>query len=243
MDNKFHFEIQPQPNDVACGPTCLHAIYKYYNDAIRLSQIIEEVPQLEHGGTLAVLLACHALKRGYSATIYTYNMRVFDPTWFDSEQIDLTERLHKQLLYKESEKLRFTIESHLQFLELGGQYRFKDLTSRLLQKYLKRSVPILTGLSSTYLYRTPREYGPKSDYDDLRGEPSGHFVVICGYNKETRKVMVADPLYPNPMKEDHNYEVMFDRLISAILLGVLTYDANLLILTPPSRKRSISCPR
>ena len=72
------------------------------------------------------------------------------------------------------------------------------------------------------------------DYDDLAGEPSGHFVVLAGYDKETRRVQVADPLKENPMGEGQTYWVDIDRLICAIMLGILTYDANLLILQPPT---------
>ena len=36
--------------------------------------------RMEHGGTFAVFLACDALRKGYCATIYTYNLMVFDPT-------------------------------------------------------------------------------------------------------------------------------------------------------------------
>jgi hypothetical protein len=242
MKRRIHFEMQPQPDDMTCGPTCLHALYAYYGDEIPLSQVIAEVPQWKKGGTLAVLLACHALTRGYAATIYSYNMRVFDPTWFESRQTDIKEKLRAELEYKERAKLRFAIRSYLQFVELGGEVRLSDLKRRLIYKYLQGGTPILTGLSATYLFRTPREYGPESDYDDLRGEPSGHFVVLCGYDKATRRVLVADPLHPNPMSENNFYEVNIDRLICSILLGVLTYDANLLIIQPPETRRDNPCP-
>ena len=42
---------------------------------------------------------------------------------------------------------------------------------------------------------------------------------------------VADPYQPNPAKERY-YEVGINRLICSILLGVLTYDANLLVISP-----------
>ena len=71
-----------QPDDTTCGPTCLHAVYGYYGDEAELDQVIQETVRLEHGGTLALLLGCHALRRGYQATIYTYHLQVFDPTWF-----------------------------------------------------------------------------------------------------------------------------------------------------------------
>ena len=84
MTSKMHFalEILPQPDQFTCGPTCLQAVYRYFGDSVPLPKVIDEIPQLEDGGTLAVVMACHALARGYQATIYTYNVNVFDPTWF-----------------------------------------------------------------------------------------------------------------------------------------------------------------
>ena len=69
--------------------------------------------------------------------------------------------------------------------------------------------------------------------DDIRGTPVGHFVVLCGYNRDTKMVRIADPYLPNPFApRDNYYEVNVDRVVCAILLGILTYDANLLILRP-----------
>ena len=107
-----------------------------------------------------------------------------------------------------------------------------DLSGALIRHYLRRKVPILTGLSATYLFRMPREYGPKDDYDDVRGLPAGHFVVLCGYDHQTRDVLIADPLWPNPLATDHYYVQGVDRVLSAIMLGIVTYDANLLIVRP-----------
>ncbi|HEY5673210.1 MAG TPA: hypothetical protein VIR78_05875 [Malonomonas sp.] len=237
MKMQLPFSILPQPDDSTCGPTCLHSIYRYYGDEIPLEQVVKEVTMLEAGGTLAVLLACHALQRGYQALIYTYKLQLFDPSWFQPNGPVLRERLLAQQTCKADEKLQVASRAYLQFLELGGELRFEDLTAGLLRGYVKRSFPIIAGLSATYLYRTPREYGPKSDYDDIRGEPSGHFVVLCGYNKETRTIQIADPLLPNPVAATQRYDVGIDRVLCAILLGVLTYDANLLIIRP-RRKRS-----
>lgn len=49
---------------------------------------------------------------------------------------------------------------------------------------------------------------------------------------------VADPYLPNPLAEDHYYEVELDRLVCAILLGVLTHDANLVMIEPRRKARS-----
>ncbi len=236
MDTRLELDILPQPDDTTCGPTCLHALYQYYGDRIGLGQVIAEAARLEEGGTLDVFLACHALRRGYKVTIFTYNLNVFDPTWFAPGAPDLRDRLRAQMSSKHSRKLRIATEGYLEFLSLGGQLRFEDLNPALIQKYLNRQKPILTGLSSTYLYRTAREYGEQCEHDDVRGEPAGHFVVLCGYDKATRQVLVADPLYPNPLASRRQYLVRIDRVICAILLGIITYDANLMIVEPSIRR-------
>jgi hypothetical protein len=77
-----------------------------------------------------------------------------------------------------------------------------------------------------------REIGTEGRPDDIRGRPAGHFVLLCGYDKETREVLIADPLQKNPFSQTHSYVVSIDRVICAILLGILTYDSNFLIIEP-----------
>ena len=237
MKKSLDFKIQAQPTDTTCGPACLHAVYNYFGDDITLETVMSEVVTLAKGGTLAVFLACHALRRGYSATIYTYNLSVFDPTWFAGSSEEISRKLQEQMKAKDIPRLHEATGGYLEFLSLGGELRFEDLTSSLIRKYLKRSVPILTGLSSTYLYRSRREYGYNCDWDDVRGEPAGHFVVLSGYNKEERTVTVADPFLPNPYSKTHHYMVSIDRVLCSILLGVLTYDANFLVIRPRKEHR------
>jgi len=233
LESRLKLDILPQPDDATCGPTALHAVYRYYGDDVPLSTLIDEVVPLETGGTLAVHLACHALRRGYAAKIYTYNLSLFDPTWFDSPGVDLAERLRLQAEAKNDTKLLLATEAYLDFLDLGGDLLFHELSPNLVRRYLKKDVPILSGLSATYLYGCAREVGAyKMQYDDIRGLPTGHFVVLCGYDPERREVLVADPLQDNPRFGSHYYEVDIQRVLGAVLLGVLTYDANLLVLRP-----------
>ncbi len=227
-----YISILPQPNDVSCGPTCLHAVYNYFGETLDLNKVIKEVKQVKGGGTLAVMLGNHALKKGYRVTIYTYNLQVFDPTWFN-KKVNLQQKLKEQLLYKSSRKLEQASEAYLQFLNGGGKIRFEELSPKLIRKILRKKIPILTGLSATYLYQSAREIGKYNVYHDTKGEPAGHFVVISGYNKEQRKALIADPLNPNPlMDKQQYYAVDMQRVINAILLGIVTYDANLLIIQP-----------
>ena len=112
---------------------------------------------------------------------------------------------------------------------------FQDLTVHLLKSYFSEGIPILTGLSAAFLYHSMRERvtpDNKLVFDDIQGEPCGHFVVLCGYDKEKRRVIVADPHRKNPFTDDNYYKVSIGRLINSIMLGVLTYDGNLLVITP-----------
>ncbi len=230
--HRLRVAILPQPTDTSCGPTCLQAIYAYYGDTIPLGQLISEVPALEGGGTLAVLLGNHALQRGYRATLYTFNLRIFDPSWFHPTPCDLAKKLEQQLEYRTG-KRQDAVRNHLEFVRDGGEVRFEDLTSGLIEHLLREGTPILTGLSATFLYRSPREIPETGVDDDIRGEPLGHFVVLHGWHPESQTVTVADPYCANPISADHTYELPMSRLINAILLGVLTYDGNLLVIQPP----------
>ena len=233
----FDLEIQTQPDDSTCGPTCLHAVYRYFKDPVAFDDVIAEVPRLASGGTLAVNLANHALRRAYRALIVTYNLTMFDPSWFSGERPDLAERLRAQAIARPDRKLGEATEAYLEFLRLGGELAMEDLSPGLLRRWLEQRRPILTGLSATFLYRCAREIGDeKLREDDLRGVPTGHFVVLCGWDAEERKVRVADP-YNNELRTYENiYWLPVERVINAILLGVLTYDANLLVLDPPEAR-------
>ncbi len=233
----FDLEILSQPDDSTCGPTCLHAVYRYFGDSVGLDEVIAEVPRLAGGGTLAVNLANHALRRAYRALIVTYNLTVFDPSWFHGERPDLGKRLRAQSFAKRDPKLSEATDAYLEFVSLGGELTMEDLTPGLLRRWLEQRRPILTGLSSTFLYRSPRETGEEIlKEDDIRGVPTGHFVVLCGWDPEERKVCVADPYQDNPRIQGHIYWLPVDRVINSILLGVLTYDANLLVLEPPEKR-------
>lgn len=222
--------IPRQPDLASCGPTCLQAVYGFFGDPVPLTEVLEGVASLEGGGTLGVLLGCHALERGYRAVLYTYNLRIFDPTWFGLTRPDLMDRLKQRIQIKEGKKLRMASEAYLRYLELGGTVRMEDLSPELIFRRLDAGHPILTGLSATYLYQSPRESGVHDD--DIRGDAQGHFVVLAGYDPGDRQVLIADPLGGSQWVQSSRYSVGVDRLITAILLGVLTYDANLLVVEP-----------
>jgi hypothetical protein len=245
MEHLLRLTIESQPTDSTCGPTCLQAVYAYWKDAISLPQVISEIGELPNGGTMAVHLACHALRRGYSATIYTYNLFLFDPTWFIGPEPDLATKLRRQSELKESSNPRISeaTSSYLEFLELGGKLRMEPLEEALLIRSLTAEVPVLSGLSATFLYQESRERafppdanGVSSEPDDVGGEPVGHFVVLSGYNSATGEVMVNDPQVENPFANHRQYAAPMAKVSAAILLGIASYDANLLMIQPSTKR-------
>jgi hypothetical protein len=245
MKTEIKLDIQAQPDEESCGPTCLYSLYRSYGDtSISLRKVSEEVERLDVGGTLIEVLACHALRRGYDATIYTYHIQMFDPTWFADDGLvhdaaDVSARLQEQLKFKRRlPRLGLATRTYQEFLRRGGQLRMQDLTPHLIQGHLAQGNPIITGLSSTYLYRLSREIYPGAIANDIRGEPQGHFVMLVGYDSRKREVLVADPLSENPPFHTAKFRLSMDRLMSAILLGILTHDANLLVIRPRAKQRA-----
>ena len=226
-------QILEQPDDTTCGPTSLHAVYNYLGYDISLPDLINDVHFLEDGGTLAVLLGTDALRRGFNVEIYSYNLKVFDPSWKTLSPDELIEHLEHQLQYKPGKKFRTASLAYIEYLKAGGKIKFDNLTVSLLKSYFSKNIPVLAGLSATYLYECKREHvlsSKKIVYDDVRGEPTGHFVVLRGIG-ETGCIKVADPYRGNPISNESYYEIDAERLVNAIMLGIITYDANLLIVS------------
>jgi hypothetical protein len=230
--------MQTQPTDETCGATCLHAIYSYYGYDFSLDEIINTVERSRSGGTLAAFLGLHALKHGFNTTIYINNVDIFDPSWFTHEgeiHDNVISKLTVQLEHTNNKDIAQSSSAYIEYIKQGGLVKFKTLSTKLLKSYFDKDIPVLTGLSATYLYRCKRErFTPEgiSISDDIHGAPCGHFVVLCGYDEVNRRIIVADPSSENPLSSVNYYKVSSTRLINAIMLGVLTYDANLLIIEP-----------
>lgn len=224
-----------QPDDVTCGPTCLRKVYDFYGLRVDADTVLGEIDRNEDGGTLAVFLGIAALRRGFGARIYSYDLQIFDPSWYPLPTAELAEKIHARFPYLADSKRLRAARAYLDFLARGGEMAFDELTPGLLKEIIDREHPVLAGLSATYLYRMRRERQTEDDRlveDDVRGEPIGHFVVITGYEHWGRRLSVRDPSGHVPLAEDGRQVVDAQRLINAILLGDATYDAVLLEIWP-----------
>lgn len=228
------FSILTQPDCISCGPTCLQSIYNYYDDIISLDTLTKRVPSLTHGGTLAVLLGCDALNNGYHVTLHSTNIRLLDPSWFRQKNISLREKLTTQLQYTTEEKRYEATNAYIKFLSLGGTINFAQLNFKLIQAHINSNIPLLSGVSATYFYQTMRDYTNADNrvvYDEWHGAPSGHFVIIKGFDAEKKLLHISDPFIPHPLSRTHSYTVPYSHWLQAHLLGILTYDCELLSIT------------
>jgi hypothetical protein len=229
-----------QPDDVTCGPTCLKKVYHFYGRDVPLEEVSIGIDRDQEGGTLAVNLGIAALARGFHARMFSYNLRLFDPSWKGIGRAALAEKLRLRIPYLREEKSVRAAKAYIEYLGAGGEVAFDELTPRLLKGILDVGHPVLAGLSATHLYRMARERHDPTTHelldDDIAGDPVGHFVVISGYSQRGRRFTVRDPSAHAPTDRQGRVEVEAHRLINAILLGDLTYDAVLLELWLPQEE-------
>jgi hypothetical protein len=225
-----------QPDDVTCGPTSLRKVYSFYGVDVGLDDVLLTLERNDDGGTLAVFLGMAAQRQGFRTRIYSYDLQIFDPSWSSLEPAALVEKIRARFPHLDDPQRKRAATAYARYLEMGGELSFEDLTPQLLRSIIDRGHPVLAGLSATYLYGFRRErwdegQGQLVD-DDIAGQPTGHFIVISGYQQWGRRFTVLDPSAHVPSSPDGRITVGAERLINAILLGDATYDAVLLEVWP-----------
>ncbi|MGE0709850.1 MAG: cysteine peptidase family C39 domain-containing protein [Planctomycetota bacterium] len=224
-----------QPDDVTCGPTCLLQVLRFYGDQVPFDRLLALTSQNPDGGTLAVYLALTARQLGYATRIHSFNLRVFDPTWAALEPPALAAKLRARAKATSDAKVWAACRAHADLIDTGGQVALVELTPDLMIDILERGHPVLCGLNATYLYRQARERPNDNEEDDVAGEPVGHFLVVCGHRDGGAHFTVRDPAKHVPYSKDGTYDVEAPRLINAIHLGIVSFDAVLLELWPEAR--------
>lgn len=147
---------------------------------------------------------------------------------------DISFDLISQLLTRTAEVKRSVEQSvNQQITQQTTQQLPPQQADRQLTIQLTIPLPIIAGLSCTWLYRCMRERDNSID-DDIGGDSSGHFVVVYGVDKDERELYVADPYSDHPFSQEQYYKVSAARLIGAIMLGIVTFDAKLLVIYPRS---------
>jgi hypothetical protein len=238
MQKSLKVSILPQPDEESCGATCLHAVYQFFQYQVPLAEVVGSVVKIDSGGTLIPFLGQHALAQGFASTIVPFDVRVFDPSWKRCSPKDLRDRLLQSAERRPDAKTSLAVRAYAEFLSAGGEIRFDEPRCELLQDYLLKGFPIISGVSATYLYQSKRETEELGDigYNDLLGQPRGHFVVIEGFDGKMDTVSVADPQYRNPRSPGcQHLDYPCPHFLNSVLMGSITFDAAFLIVQPRSR--------
>lgn len=232
--NLKNLKMPPQPDDVSCGPTCLSAVYNFFGMPIPIEQVRKGVTMVPGGGTSAAYLGLDAMARGFATQIHVYDLNLFDPTWSGLDAKDITAKIQERMANMNlNEYAKVMYDGYIKFLDKGGKIVMEDITPDTLKRVFDGGAPILACVSDTWLYRSMRDYTTKENKavdDDIKGDPEAHFIVLHGM--EGNDILVADPYAKNPLGPDSYYRISYNKFLHALLLGVLTLDANLLIITP-----------
>ncbi|MBN8548335.1 MAG: peptidase-C39 like family protein [Deltaproteobacteria bacterium] len=230
MHLEDRIRILAQPDGESCGATCLEAVYRYCGLPLEIQTILTTLQTLPGGGTLAPYMGTDARRHSLQATITPYDTRIFDPSWSSMAEPELAENLRRSREYRLEPRTIESVDAYIEFLAAGGKLLFAPLSPTLLTKMLEKG-PIIAGLNATYLYGCAREFESPHGlaYDAVRGQTLGHFVVIVGIDICNDAVSILDPQLPNPISATQQLlRIPTQLLLSAILLGALTYDSALL---------------
>ena len=185
-----------------CGPTCLKEVFDFYNYKIDLKTIIKGTKSEKKYIDWDYKLGLFALKCGFKVDVYTLTTDIFDPTWYNFKKDVLLKQLKKRLNFvsKNNKKdvkdgyiwwwYKPALESIIKFIKAGGNIKFVPISKNLIIKLLKKGIPIIAPLNSTLIYKIRRVY--RNNFDDIKGEYVGHFIVISGYDSRKDKFILVD---------------------------------------------------
>jgi hypothetical protein len=213
-------------------------VYRHWKLEVPVQRLVREVCHLPEGGTFAVYLAQDALRRGFRARIYTCDLQLFDPSWFRPGSPPIQEKLKAQMMAGVlGERLITQAQAYMDFLDQGGEVVMREPATTLVARLVRRQIPVIAGLSCTWLYRSSRERwaGEKAIPADIAGTPTGHFVVVHGVDPVKRRLSIADPFLHRPFPGQHYYDIPIRRFFNALMLGIVTNDAKLIEIHPRDR--------
>jgi len=174
-----------------CGSSSLQQVLAYYGVKLGLDEILKDIKKYKYG-TFMPYLGLYAKRLGFMPKIVTYDVKVFDPTWFGL----LVGQIIKKLETRSREMdvphvYRSECKAFVRYLKAGGAIEFDFIKKGRIIKELERKRPVIVDVCSTILHRKERKNRVKDKYSDTSGEPMYHAVVVSGHEKG--KFIIVDP--------------------------------------------------
>lgn len=242
-EKELKIKIEEQM-DFECLPSCLKAVFDYYNINISQDKIINCVSKNSFklydwefkAGKLAV-------EQGLSVEIFTNVNYIFDPSWFKLEEGEILKKLKQEFNFSKNRQTeiskqpdqkvfiypnkdiasRYTneIKAVINYIQVGGRINFSPVSKKLIEDKLSENIPLIVSINSVLLHRMKRVFNNKPD--DIRGVTWGHVVVISGYDKKRFKLSDPGGLF---YRDSLEYWVDKDLLLESFL----RYNGQLLVL-------------
>ena len=89
MAFRLAVDILPQPDETTCGPTCLHAIYRYWQEDEPLSEVIARTGKSSRAARWPYSWRATPCARATAPRSIPITSTVFDPTWFTDPTVEI----------------------------------------------------------------------------------------------------------------------------------------------------------
>ncbi len=206
----------------ACGPVSTYNIHKYFGTKITLPEILKDLGVTLKSLTFPSQLANHLRRQSYIVEVLTSCSYVVSPQWMGKPSSSIIDQLTKWCGYNKKSTWLKGATLLLEYMKDGGKVTVLNLTTKVLDDYLDQGYVILACLEESWLWGK-RKIADKNIFDDVKGNPRGHFVVL--YDKNDHDYRVSDP-YPTGLPgREGTYTVSKDTVLTSILLWGATVVA------------------
>jgi hypothetical protein len=176
-------QLEPilQDGPTACTNACLRMVAGYFGRELERDAIDRALFKDSAGCSFNTDLARIALRHGFAADCYGYNLYLTDPADAGLSPAALLDRLRRERAHLRDPWYRPMLESIVAALQEGVHYAVRRPAFEIAASYLRARIPVIAVVSYPALH-------------GVRGNPfSGHDVVLTGY--DGRRVFFVDPLH------------------------------------------------
>ena len=195
-----------------CCIVCLQMVMEYFGTKVSLEELLKQIKLYKNIGTWLADEGKIALKYGFNTFFCYHNSYILDKDTENLSEKDINKLRKylkdiKQKKYKEPGFKKREIRKNIEYIELGGKFSTKVPNLDLINRFLKKRIPVIVALNTNSLDGKP----------DKR---SGHCIVIIG--KEGNEYVINDPrlefLKPYKINKDKLVQAWYLR--GAYLLAV-----------------------
>lgn len=206
----------------ACGPISVYTIHQFFGTTITTAEILKDLGVSTKTSTFPSQLAQHLRSFPYDVQLLTSCSYLVSPHWIGKSSLFIAEELQQWLVHHKRSPWRKGAQFLRDYLASGGMIKIINLTTHILDEYLEGGYLILACLEESWLWGRRKIVG-KAFFDDVKGSPRGHFVVL--FDGNDHEYAISDPFPTGLPGRSGNYFVSKDTVMISILLWGATVVA------------------